>query len=258
MKRCMLILLSCTVLLTATNAQEMNEAKEPTSEVKQPKTFIKANIISPIIKNYGFQLEQVLSKRVSIAVGYRTMPNGNLPFKSNIVASSGGSTSTQEALDALMLQNTAITPEIRFYMGKKGYGRGFYMAPFFRSANYKVEGLSFDYTNASNVNSSIALSGELKTATFGLQLGAQWSIGKNVCLDWWILGPHYGNAKGSMTGKSSQPLSATEQSSLNTELNNFSVPLADVSHTVNASGATINISGPWAGIKAGLMLGIKF
>jgi hypothetical protein len=61
-----------------------------------------------------------------------------------------------------------------------------------------------------------------------------------------------------MTGKSSIPLSATEQSSLNTELNNFSVPLADVSHTVNASGATINISGPWAGIKAGLMLGIKF
>jgi hypothetical protein len=53
-------------------------------------------------------------------------------------------------------------------------------------------------------------------------------------------------------------LSATEQSSLKTELNNFSVPLADVSNTVNASGATINISGPWAGIKAGLMLGIKF
>jgi hypothetical protein len=254
----MLILLSCTLLLSSTNAQKKNDTNELPEKVKIPKTFIKANIISPFIKNYGFQLEQVLSKRISIAVGYRTMPKGNLPLKSNIVAASGGSTSTEDALDALMLQNTAITPEIRFYVGKKGYGRGFYMAPFFRSANYKVDGLTFDYTNASNVNSSIALSGELKTATFGLQLGAQWSIGKNVCLDWWILGPHYGNANGVMTGKSSIPLSATEQSSLNTELNNFSVPLADVSHTVNASGATINITGPWAGIKAGLMLGIKF
>lgn len=258
MKKSMLVLLSFTFMQLATNAQETMDSKKTTVQPKQPRTFIKANIISPIIKNYGFQFEQVLSKRVSIAVGYRTMPKGNLPFKSNIVASSGGSTSTQEALDALTLQNTAITPEIRFYLGKKGYGRGFYIAPFFRSANYKVEGLSFDYTNASNTTSTMALSGELKTATMGIQLGAQWSLSKHLCLDWWIIGPHYGNSNGTMTGKSSTPLGTTEQSSLNTALNDFSVPLATASHTVNANGAVINITGPWAGIKAGLMLGIKF
>lgn len=257
MKKMMLMALSFSLFSYAVQAQDINELKQKTNIIKLPKTFIKANIISPVIKNYGFQLEQVLSKRVSIAVGYRTMPKGNLPFKSAIVNQSGGNASTQQALDALFMKNTAFTPELRFYLGKKGYGRGFYVAPFYRNAKYNVEGLSFDYTNSTNTQSTMYLSGELNTSTMGIQLGAQWSLGKHVCLDWWIIGPHYGNANGTLKGTTSVALSTNEQTSLRNELNNFSVPLATVKPTVDANGATVNITGPWAGIKAGLMLGIK-
>jgi hypothetical protein len=60
------------------------------------------------------------------------------------------------------LGNTAITPEVRFYVGKKGHGRGFYLAPFYRNATYKGSGLKFAYQNALNVESTISMSGDLK------------------------------------------------------------------------------------------------
>jgi hypothetical protein len=39
-----------------------------------------------------------------------------------------------------------ITPEVRFYLGK-GYGKGFYIAPFYRNLKYDITGVNFTYTN---------------------------------------------------------------------------------------------------------------
>ena len=83
--------------------------------------------------------------------------------------------------------NYAITPEARFYLGK-GYGKGLYIAVFYRHASYTIDHLPIDYDN----DHSLALSGKLTANTGGIMLGAQWALGKYMCIDWWIFGPHYG------------------------------------------------------------------
>lgn len=88
--------------------------------------------------------------------------------------------------------------------------------------------------------------------------GAQWFLGRHVCLDWWIMGPHYGSGNGSFSGISSQPLSQEEQNDLRRELENLDIPLTNKTVSVNANGATLILDGPWGGIRAGISLGIKF
>lgn len=250
MKKQISTLLCIIFIATILNAQ----SEDP--DVK--KSMFKINLTGLALNNYGFQFERVLNKRISLAAAYRTMPMGNIPFKTQIINQSLNPTATSDALNALKFGNSATTFEVRFYAGKKGFGRGFYAAPFYRNGKFKAEGIRFDYTNAANTSNTINLSGDLRGNTFGLLIGSQWSLGKYICLDWWIVGPHYGSGKGLLIGKSSIPLSQQEQTSLSQELANFDIPLTKESYVVNSNGATVNLDGPWGGVRAGILLGIKF
>ena len=52
---------------------------------KHRKNFVKVNLTSLFLKNYGIQYERVLSKRVSAAIGFRLMPYTTIPFKDKII-----------------------------------------------------------------------------------------------------------------------------------------------------------------------------
>ena len=145
-------------------------------------------------------------------------------------------------------------PQIRFYLGHKGAYHGFYIAPFFSYAHYTAD-LPYNYTD-SGVNKTIPLAGSVNTITGGLMFGAQWKLGKSIYLDWWIFGPHYGSSNGSISGK--QSLSSTEQSALKSDLDGLNIPIVKTTNSVDANGATINFSGPWAGIRSGLCIGFRF
>ena len=238
-------------ILMSIHAQEKQTSSSP------KKNLFKINITSLPLSNYGLQYERVLNKHISIAFGYRNMPLGNIPLKDNIVSLANGDANMQKTLDQLLISNSAITPELRWYPGKKGYGRGFYLAPFMRFASFHGEGIKIDFNKASGGTDNISLSGDLKSSTYGLLMGAQWSIGKHICLDWQIIGPHYGTGNGSLTGVSSFTLGATEQSSIKDGLNKISIPSVNTSSTVTSNSVKLNLSGPWAGIRAGIFLGIK-
>ena len=45
---------------------------------------------------------------------------------------------------------------------------------------------------------------------------------------------------------------------LQKELDSIDLPIGDVTAKATANGATLNISGPWAGIRSGLSLGYRF
>lgn len=239
------------VSLSSTAAQEKNTKTTP------KKNLFKINITSLPLSNYGLQYERVVNKHISIAVGYRSMPLGNVPLKDNIVSIANGDANMQKTLDQLLISNSAITPELRWYPGKKGYGRGFYLAPFMRFASFHGEGIKVDFNKSTGGTDYITLSGDLKSSTYGLLIGAQWSLGKHICLDWQIIGPHYGSANGSLTGVSTFTLNSTEQSSINSALNSISIPSVNITSQVTANSAKLNLSGPWAGIRAGISLGIK-
>ena len=160
---------------------------------------------------------------------------------------------TDRQLDNFETGNVAFTPEIRFYMGKQAM-RGFYLAPFARISSFTAE-MPFEF-DVNGTTQTMPLSGKLNTFTGGLLLGAQWKLGGKVYLDWWMLGPQYGSANGLLDGK--KALNAQEQTELRKELQDLEIPFAETTTTVDANGARLDIKGPWAGLRAGLCLGIRF
>jgi hypothetical protein len=225
--------------------------------VKKPaKNFLKVNLLNIAIRNYSFQYERVLSKRFSLAIGYRFMPAGSLPLMSTVESLAGDDKSTKDALKSLNISNTAITPEIRLYVGKKGYGRGFYIAPYYRYAAFDMKGLKVELNNGDD---NIVFSGKLTTQNVGLMFGAQWMLSKRISLDWWIIGAQIGTHSSDLTGKKEVALTDTEKDDINKFAKDISFPnLKLKTEFIDNNTAKISTSGPWAGIRAGLCLGVRF
>ncbi len=221
--------------------------------------FIKTNLTSILLKNYSLQYERILNRKFSIAVQYRTMPATTIPFQKLILKAVGDDDpDTKKIIEDFRMSNYAITPEVRFYVGKKGYGRGFYIAPFYRYASFTTNDLNVFYTDENDVESSIKLSGKLNANTGGILFGVQKFLGKRIVLDTWFLGPHFGAGKGDFSGVSSKPLTQSEQDDLRRQLEDIDIPLTDKTVNVNANGATLKLDGPWGGIRGGISLGVKF
>lgn len=88
--------------------------------------------------------------------------------------------------------------------------------------------------------------------------GAQWALGKYVSLDWWILGPAYGVSSGVLDGLPSEPIPADGQADLKQEIESLEIPMVKQTATVTANSVKVDITGPWAGIRSGIIIGIKF
>ncbi|RZM10035.1 MAG: DUF3575 domain-containing protein [Pedobacter sp.] len=251
MKYRSLLLVTCFAMLAFQPAIAQNMEEDNHSNI------IKLNLTSLPLKNISLQYERILSKKFAAALSFRTMPKSTLPFKNAFANSIGdGDADIEAAIRMLKVSNIAITPEFRWYVGKKGYGRGFYIAPFYRYSHYQVSDIVVNYETTLSGPGSVSLSGDLNTHTGGLLFGAQWLLGKRIMLDWWILGPHYGAGNGSFSGVSSRPLNALEQNEVRNELENYDIPLTNKKVTVNSSGAVVDLSGPWGGVRAGISVGM--
>lgn len=248
-------LMMATILVLNLSAQTENPAPQ---QPALSKNIFKVNLTSLVLKNYNFQYERIISKRISLVAGYRIMPEGPVPFKQKLIDNSTDPAGAQETFDALRISNTAITPELRYYVGKKGFGRGFYLAPFYRFARYNASGFKLDFTNAAGNPASLSLKGDLKGNTYGLMMGAQWALSKNISLDWHILGGHYGSSTGSLNGNSSTALTQTEQAGILSAMQDIDIPLTEETYSVNSNGASLIFNGPWGGIRAAISLGIRF
>jgi hypothetical protein len=251
-------LLIATVLFSFACFTSFGQDKKEPENKQQHLNIFKVNLTGIVLKNYSFQYERILNKRISVAFSFRTMPESSVPLKKVILDAADDDPDTKDVLDALKISNTAITPEIRIYLSKKGFGRGFYIAPFYRYASFKTNNMKFSYTNSLGSENDIFLSGKLTAHTGGFLLGSQWNLGKRLSLDLWILGPHYGGGNGFFAGTTNTPLNPIEQNNLRQELEDFDLPLTKESSTVNANGATLQLRGPWGGVRSGLSLGIKF
>lgn len=213
---------------------------------------VKANFLAFAFKSVSVQYERQISRSTTIAIDLRVMPRTNLPFKSgfkNLLTD----TATANQIDNFRTGNMAIMPSVRFYTGRKGAYEGFYIAPFASFAHYAAD-LPYRYYDSEY--KIIPLSGSLSAFTAGIMFGAQWNLSKSVYFDWWMFGPHYGFSKGKANGQKS--LTQSEQDALKNALDNLDIPLTRTSNIVDATGAIVHFSGPWAGIRAGLCIGIRF
>ncbi len=248
MKSLNLLLILFFLAVQTISAQEIKKD----SIQKIDKNIAKINLIGFSING---QYERILSKRVSIALSYKILPNGKFLFRGLIPTNDP---QARESLDNLTLSNSAITPEVRFYLGKKGYGQGFYLAPFFRNAKFGGKGIGIDFTLDNGQTTTFNMEGNIKANTFGLLMGAQWKLSKNFWLDWQIIGPHYGGATGLIIGKSTVPLSITERTNLENALKDINIPFGRENVSVSPTEATLRLSGPWAGLRTAISLGFDF
>jgi hypothetical protein len=259
MKRISSFLIFFSLIFTCSNVLKAQDETSTRSE--NPifkKHILKVNLTGIALRNYGLQFEEVLNKRMSIALAYRIMPSGNIPFKTFIINQSGNSQSAGNVLNALRVGGSALTADLKFYLGKKGYGRGFYISPFYMNETFNAKGLNFDYTDFNNQTASVDLSGNLRGNTLGLMLGSQWFIGKNLCIDWWIIGPHYGKSRSVFSARTNFTLDQLEQESIRSSLASFDMPLTKESYSVSANEIKLMLDGSWAGIRAGIQFGFRF
>jgi len=227
--------------------------------------LIKVNVTAIPLGNFSFQYERRIGEKSTAALGFRFMPEGDLPLKSVFQGLLDEDDELRDRMDHFKTGNFAITPEYRYYTGGEAF-RGFYLAPFVRYAQHSAS-LPYDYeyeypvdeTTTETRQRTIDLDGQIKTFTGGLMIGAQWKLSKLVYLDWWILGPQYGVANGKIDGVQQGGMAPHEQEGLREQLADLEdIPLLDVESTVTAEGAKVDFSGPWAGVRAGLSIGFRF
>ncbi len=227
------------------------------------KNTLKVNLSSLIAKNYHVTYERKLSKRTSFSLGFRYMPNGEVPFQDQF----------EKIIDdpdvnigRYRMGNTAITPEFRFYMSRKGQ-RGFYIAPYGRYASFNMT-VPIKYSSTTvlgTVKKDADFEGTITSISGGLMFGVQYPISKHFVLDIWLIGAHYGSSSGDLNVNFNPKLNNTppndEVSSLRTELNSLKPEPFKITSTVanDGSSAQIKSDGPWAGVRGlGINIGFRF
>lgn len=222
------------------------------------KNLLKVNLTALPLNNYSVIYERAIGRKISLGLGFRYMPEDNLPLLDQFESIIDDEDTFNDIKD-IKTGNYAITPEVKFYFGK-GVFRGFYIAPFVRYAKYTASLPSFEYEYDHPIDGptteKIPLDGEMTTLTGGLLFGAQWKLSKLIYLDWSILGPQYGTSDGFLQGKKS--LSEEEQDALREELEDLELPLVDITTKVDSQGARAEFKGPWAGIRASIGIGFRF
>lgn len=223
------------------------------------KTIVKADLMGLGLRNFGFSAERVLTKNLSVNLGIRFMPKGGIPGISIIENQVGN-------VEGLFLADTkinsfAFTPELRIYLGKYGYGRGFYMAPYYNYFSFNLSDFRIEQEIEGKPENAV-FNGGIKTHSGGLMLGYQWLVGakKNIVIDWGIFGVHYGTSTGELSGVTSRTLTAQEQADAKAAIDEKldGIPLFKFNTTVNANDARIEEKGPWAFLRGSLSIGFRF
>ena len=223
------------------------------------KNILKTNLAGYVFRNYNLTYERSLTRWLSIAVSYGKIPEGVIPFSKQFLEEDD---EAEFGLDNVQFSNTQFTIEPRFYLGK-GYGRGFYFAPYYRQTTMQINNLVYNMSfENDDAVTPVTLSGKMNGNGFGLMLGSQWSLGKkkNWVIDWWIVGGHYGSSDGNFEGISDRVLTPQEQMQLQESLEDLDLSVANFETTVTTSarGAKIALTGPWIGLRSGLSFGYRF
>jgi hypothetical protein len=245
-----------SLLLSSQFAKAQDATKTISSD--QKKNIFKVNLTSLIFKNLSFQYERVVARKTSVALGLSVMPKTGLPFASTIKDQWGGNADAARAIDQTQLSNFSITPEVRFYLGKKQAPAGFYIAPFVRYNQLKFDQI-YTFTPSDNTLHTANIKGTLNNIGGGILIGSQWNLGKSMTLDWWIAGPIYGSSNGNLSGTDPKGIPVQDRAKVKSDIESTDIPGTKIEATVGANQIDVNLSGPYVGLRAfGIALGIKF
>jgi len=246
------LLITGFIILVSSSALNAQAVDTVNSKIN----IIKINVPALFLKNISFQYERKLSRKNSFAIAFRFRPKSSMPFQSTIEKIID---QPNVRVDLFKVGNFGITPEYRFYLGKKGSPTGFYIAPFISYNHYQAD-IPIYYDGDNQQIKTGVFEGSTNSFTGGFQLGAQWKLNDKFYLDWWIVGPNYGTSKGDFV--CTTPLSDDEQANMFFQLFKITEgmsPKIIKSFDVTANGASFKVDGPWGGIRAmGINIGYRF
>ncbi len=221
------------------------------------KNAVKVNLSSLVLRNYHIQYERKIISKLTVNVGFRTMPKGKLPWQDQLVKYAGLDNPNIE-LGRFQIGNTAFTVEPRIYLSKKAM-KGFYIGPYARWASFDLA-LPFQvkYNDPTPKSDPVDFTGKVTSFSGGLKIGTQFSIAKRIALDICWIGGHFGTSKGDLNfaGDLSNP---NKRDAVDRAIRDFDPSPFKKTHTVSTTGAKIESDGPWAGFSGlALTVGIKF
>ncbi|MEM1122354.1 MAG: DUF3575 domain-containing protein, partial [Bacteroidota bacterium] len=140
------------------------------------KNLLKLNLPNLLFNNVTLNYERMVNKQhtLSFHLGYLRPQEPFFALHNAL--------KLEDDLDPGRLSGFTATAEYRFYQNEKGAGRGLYVAPYLRYANYDLAVNTIIVGNYANTNTSVS------TVGIGGQLGMQWLIGEQVVVDLGILG----------------------------------------------------------------------
>lgn len=249
----LLILIPC-FLLSEAGAQEIT----PTPGSSEKLNIVKTNITAYAFRNINLTYERAFTEWFSVNMGFGAMPEGKVPFINSFLDDED-----EKRFQNLEVKAFNFTIEPRFYLGE-GYGKGFYIAPYYRYSRITSNTFDFyyDYDAIDNNTYQIPLKGfgNAYGHSGGVMIGAQFFLtrSQNLVLDLWIAGAHYGSGNGNFTMTSDVLLTPDMQAQLKQEIENMDLPFVNYTVETDTNGARINVHGPWAGFRTGLSLGYRF
>lgn len=226
-------------------------------KAQEKDNLLKINVLPLTVGNIALEYEKPIASNITLNGTLSWRPKISFPFKSVMENFIDDDSSI---LNDAKLGSFSITPEVRFYLSKKEAFKGFYIAPYMKYSNYSIRLdvpiEEFHNQGLSSVE-TLPVSGALNGFTAGFSVGSQWQLAQDIFLDWRIIGPGYGFTSGKATGK--MELTPTEQQVLRNELDGIEdIPVMNVDYEVDNNGVSINLKGPFAGIRTALSIGYRF
>ncbi len=216
------------------------------------KNQVKMNVAALVLKNFSFQYQREVANKIAVGLGVRFAPESTLPFQGQI-ESLVNNQQAYSRIKNFKTGNFAITPEVRFYLGKQAF-KGFYLAPFASFSNFNASGPFLFQSTQGDLE--MPLKGNIKTVTGGLYIGSEFNLAKRIGLDVFI-GPNYGSLSGTIAG--TKTLNNDEQNGLRNGLNDLEkIPMIDTKYTVTGDGASVDLDGNWPGLRGGISVSFKF
>ena len=163
-------------------------------------------------------------------------------------------------LDDIRINTIAFTPELRIYTGRHGYGRGFYLAPYYNFFSANLKELKIEEEIDGKMENAI-LAGNIKTHSGVLC----WAI--SGCSEprkyhhrLGFFGVHAGKSSGNLEGVTSRTLSNEDQQKVKDTLdeNLKDIPLFKFTSEVGANTVKVTEKGPWAFLRGNLSIGFRF
>ena len=180
---------------------------------EERRALVKLNLSAAVVGTATLQYERVLNKHFSFTLGAGYRPKNLFPYAKKLekyVDFADGK------IDYISFDNVKkneskigmfhVTPELRFYFGKKEAPIGMYLSVFGKYNDFHGDIPVFVDTDYKElpVRLELPVDTKIKTTSVGLMIGRQFRLGNRLTFDWYIIGGHFGRV--TVHGESNQNL----------------------------------------------------